>query len=134
MFQIDLKSRKPIYMQVIDNLKILIMNGILEPGAKVPSVRELSTMLTVNPNTIQKAYRELEQQGFIFTSPGRGSFVAEMDNAALDMERINEIREKLLANIRELRYAGLTDKKIRELIDDLLEEKGRNSKRGDTEQ
>lgn len=133
MFQIDLKSRKPIYMQVIDNLKILIMNGILEPGAKVPSVRELSTMLTVNPNTIQKAYRELEQQGFIFTSPGRGSFVAEMDNAALDMERINEIREKLLANIRELRYAGLTDKKIRELIDDLLEEKGR-SKRGDTEQ
>lgn len=121
-------------MQVIDNLKILIMNGILEPGAKVPSVRELSTMLTVNPNTIQKAYRELEQQGFIFTSPGRGSFVAEMDNAALDMERINEIREKLLANIRELRYAGLTDKKIRELIDDLLEEKGRNSKRGDTEQ
>ena len=66
MFQLDLKSRKSIYEQVVDNVKELIITGVLKAESKLPSVRELSRTLTVNPNTIQKAYRELEHQGFIY--------------------------------------------------------------------
>ena len=68
MFQLDLKSRKSIYEQVVDNLKEMIISGVLKSGEKLPSVRELSRMLTVNPNTVQKAYRELERQGYVYTS------------------------------------------------------------------
>ena len=62
LFQVDMKSRKSIYEQVVDNVKELIVTGLLPAESKLPSVRELSRTLTVNPNTIQKAYRELEHQ------------------------------------------------------------------------
>ena len=68
MFQLDLKSRKSIYEQVIDNLKELIMTRVLSTDEKLPSVRELSKEITVNPNTVQKAYRELERQGYVYTT------------------------------------------------------------------
>ena len=70
MFQIDLKSRKSIYEQVIDNVKELIVTGVLPAESKLPSVRELSKTLTANPDTVQKAYRELEHQGYIYTVTG----------------------------------------------------------------
>jgi len=76
MFQIDLKSRKAIYAQIIDNFKRLIITGVLQPDAKVPSIRELAQAITVNPNTVQKAYRELESQGYIYTVLGQGSFIS----------------------------------------------------------
>ena len=72
MFQVDMKSRKSIYEQVVDNIKELIVTGILSAESKLPSVRELSKTLTVNPNTVQKAYRELEHQGYIYTVTGLG--------------------------------------------------------------
>jgi len=77
MFQIDLKSRKAIYTQIIDNFKRLIIMGILLPDEKVPSIRDLAQAITVNPNTVQKAYRELENQGYIYTVLGQGSFISE---------------------------------------------------------
>ena len=70
MFQLDLKSRKSIYEQVIDNLKELIMTRVLSTDEKLPSVRELSKEITVNPNTVQKAYRELERQGYVYKRSG----------------------------------------------------------------
>jgi len=76
VFQIDLKSRKAIYEQVMDNFKRLIVTGVLKPDEKVPSVREMAKSLTVNPNTVQKAYRELETQGYIYTVLGQGSFIS----------------------------------------------------------
>ena len=76
MFQIDLKNRKPIYEQVVDNFKKLIIKGILKDDDKVPSIRDMSKMLTVNPNTIQKAYRELERQGYFYTVHGQGTFIS----------------------------------------------------------
>ena len=72
MFEIDLKSRKSIYEQVTDNLKELIATEVLSSDEKLPSVRAMSKMLTVNPNTVQKAYRELEYQGYIYTASGLG--------------------------------------------------------------
>ena len=76
MFHLDHRDSRPIYEQIADAVRRQITASILAPGEKLPSVRELSAALTINPNTIQRAYRELEQQGWIVSEPGRGSFVA----------------------------------------------------------
>ncbi len=123
MFQIDLKSRKSIYEQIVDNIKELILTGILNAEDKIPSVRELSKTLTVNPNTIQKAYRELEYQGYIYTVSGLGSFVASPSELPVDEKRISEIQEHLRQNIKELYYVGCSLERIRIVLDELLEER-----------
>ena len=75
MILIDYKSRKPIYEQIIDSIKSLIVSGVLERDDQLPSVRQLAQELAINPNTIQKAYGELEREGVIYSLKGRGSFV-----------------------------------------------------------
>ena len=75
MILIDYKSRKPIYEQIIENMKQLVVSGVLQRDDQVPSVRQLAQELAINPNTIQKAYAELERQGVIYSLKGRGSFV-----------------------------------------------------------
>ena len=75
MILIDYKSRKPIYEQIIDSIKSLIVSGVLERDDQLPSVRQLAQELAINPNTIQKAYGELEWEGVIYSLKGRGSFV-----------------------------------------------------------
>ena len=75
MILIDYKSRKPIYEQIIENMKHLVVSGVLQRDDQVPSVRQLAQELAINPNTIQKAYAELERQGVIYSLKGRGSFV-----------------------------------------------------------
>ncbi|WP_130863855.1 GntR family transcriptional regulator [Bacilliculturomica massiliensis] len=124
MFQLDLKSRKSIYEQIIDNIKELIITGILQTEEKLPSVRELSRMLTVNPNTIQKAYRELERQGFVYTVSGLGCFVSPPDNRLVDQRQINEVRERLRGDIMELFYLGFNEEDIRSLLQEMFEERG----------
>ena len=71
MINLDLKSRVPIYEQLVDKVKQLIIQGVLKPDEKLPSVRSLAQELTINPNTIQKAYRELEREGYIYSLPAR---------------------------------------------------------------
>ena len=75
MVQLDYRDARPIYSQIVDNFRSQIVSGILLPGEKLPSVRELAGELTINPNTIQRAYRELEMDGWIASVPGKGSFV-----------------------------------------------------------
>ena len=75
MIHLDYRDARPIYTQIIDGVREQIVAGILCEGDKMPSVRELATELTINPNTIQRAYRELEMQGWIASVPGKGSFV-----------------------------------------------------------
>ena len=77
MLQLNYRDPRPIYVQIIAELKRLILSGALGKGDKLPSVRELAGQLAINPNTIQRAYRELEAEGFIFSMPGKGSFVAD---------------------------------------------------------
>ncbi|NLT48977.1 MAG: GntR family transcriptional regulator [Clostridiales bacterium] len=124
MFQLDLKSRTSIYEQVVDNIKELILAGVLSAEEKLPSVRELSKTLTVNPNTIQKAYRELEYQGFIYTVAGLGTFVSKAVDKEVDVRRVGEVTEELRRGIRELGFLGLTQEQISMLLKDLLEERG----------
>jgi len=77
MIHLDYRDARPIYLQICDGFLEQIHKGILCPGEKLPSVRELATQLTINPNTIQRAYRELELQGWVASVPGKGSFVCE---------------------------------------------------------
>ncbi len=79
MIQLNYKDPRPIYEQVMDSLRRLVVSGVMKPDEKLPSVRELATSLTINPNTIQRAYRELETEGYIYTVSGRGSFVSPKD-------------------------------------------------------
>lgn len=77
MFQLDLLSRTPVYEQIIKQLESLVLSDILVPHSQLPSVRRLSVQLSINPNTIQKAYSELDRKGIIYSVPGRGCFVSE---------------------------------------------------------
>ena len=75
MVHLDYRDARPIYTQIVENFRAQIASGILQPGDKLPSVRELAQKLSINPNTIQRAYRELEMGGYIQTVPGKGCFV-----------------------------------------------------------
>ena len=77
MVHLDYRDARPIYSQIIDGFREQIKAGVLQPGDKLPSVRELATQLTINPNTIQRAYRELEAQGWVASVQGKGCFVCE---------------------------------------------------------
>ena len=76
MIHLDYRDPRPIYSQIVDGFREQILSGILQAGEKLPSVRDLAGNLTINPNTIQRAYRELESQGWIHTVPGKGCFVS----------------------------------------------------------
>ena len=75
MVLLDYRDARPIYTQIVDSFREQVLAGVLENGDKLPSVRELASELTINPNTIQRAYRELEMEGWIASVPGKGSFV-----------------------------------------------------------
>ena len=108
MFLIDIKSRVPIYAQVVENFKRLIISGVLPPDERVPSVRELAKMLTVNPNTIQKAYRELETRGYFYTVLGQGNFIAVPETNAEVTALLTQLRE----TAQELRYRGVSTEEM----------------------
>ncbi|TCO75241.1 GntR family transcriptional regulator [Marinisporobacter balticus] len=116
MFQIDLTSRKPIYEQVMDKFKQLIIKEILSADEKIPSVRELATQLTINPNTIQKSYRELERQGYIYSVRGRGNFVSNKIKK-VDEEKLNKLKQQVQNSLSELIYLGIEKEELIELIE-----------------
>lgn len=99
MIILDYKDARPIYEQVVDKFQKLILTGALEPNTKMPSVRSLAVELSINPNTIQRAYSELEREGFIYTVKGRGNFVAY--DESLLRYRKDEIYRKLEEIVRE---------------------------------
>ena len=110
MVQINYRDPRPIYEQLRDGILQLILTGVLEPGSKMPSVRELAAKLAINPNTTQRAYRELEAEGCIVSAPGRGSFVCKTDAAML--ARRAALTAQLREAARELRALGLTGGEI----------------------
>ena len=114
MIQISYGHSKPIYEQVKDGLRQLMLSGVLAENAKLPSVRELAVKLTINPNTIQRAYRELETEGYIVSVPGKGSFVAGGGVAV--QARKAELKEKFLAAADELRAIGVSDEELAAML------------------
>ncbi len=115
MISINYRDPRPIYEQVKDGFRQLILSGVLPTDTKLPSVRELATSLTINPNTIQRAYRELEGEGYIVSVPGVGSFVSDAAQAAEDQKRI--LKEKLEKLMQELRALGVSREELIELMD-----------------
>lgn len=103
---IDVKSRKPIYEQIIDNVKDLIVRGIWPRDTQLPSVRQLATDLAINPNTIQKAYSELERQGIIYSMKSKGSFVASSVEELREGKK-DELKGNLKLISREMRSLGI---------------------------
>ena len=115
MIFIDYNDKRPIYEQVTEKIQTLILNGVLESDSKLPSVRSLAMELSINPNTIQRAYSELEREGFIYSVKGRGNFV-----------KMNENLEKLLIkfkeNVEELRARGILKEQALACINEAYEE------------
>ena len=109
MILLDYKDRRPIYEQVVEKLKDLMICGVLEQDVQLPSVRALATDLSINPNTIQRAYAELERRGFIYSVKGRGSFVA--DTTSILALKNSELKKDLRSWIEEAKRAGLTEDK-----------------------
>ncbi|MBA2176620.1 GntR family transcriptional regulator [Halobacillus locisalis] len=115
MFELDIRSRKPIYEQLVEKLKQLIINDVMKEDEKLPSVRELAQQLTINPNTIQKAYRELESQGYIYSLKGKGSFVHPVTKSQ-NKEELTKVREELKKLFAEAMYLGITTEEIQTLL------------------
>lgn len=115
MISINFRDSRPIYEQVKDSLRRLIVSGALPPDEKLPSVRELASQLVINPNTIQRTYRELEHEGYIVSVPGKGSFAREM--AGVDSARRDELLRAFDDAVEELTYLGLTAEELKDRID-----------------
>lgn len=110
MIPLNSRDPRPIYEQIMDNLRRLIVSGGISPGEKLPSVREMAAQLAINPNTIQRAYRELENEGYILSLPGKGSFVAKRDG--VEESRIRALWQQLDAAVAELRFSGVPEEEI----------------------
>ncbi len=100
------KDSRPIYEQIVEKYKVLILKGVLAPDEQMPSVRRLAMELSTNPNTVQRAYTELERQGFLYSVKGKGNFVTG-DHALKDARR-EELREKLRDLVREAEEIGIS--------------------------
>lgn len=107
MLHLDYRDSRPIHQQVRDGLRRLMVSGVLVPGDRLPSVRKLATELTINPNTIQRAYTQLEMEGYVYTVSGCGTFVAEGDGQ--NQRRIAELQDGLRDTVEELKQLGVTE-------------------------
>ena len=110
MFAINYRDSRPIYEQIMDELRKMIISGVFAPDEKLPSVRELAQQLAINPNTIQRAYRELELSGYIYSVAGKGNFAAPRGD--VDEGRRKELLDRLAETARELRFLGVSDEEI----------------------
>ena len=122
MFELDLKGRKSIYEQVMDNFKEQILLDIISADQQLPSVRELSKELTVNPNTIQKAYRELERQGYIYTVAGKGTFASAKESIGPDERLIADVKARLLDDVKELFYLFPEEDDVKKIVNEAINE------------
>ena len=111
MIELNYRDGRPIYEQVKEGFKKLILSGALREGEKLPSVRELSTLLAVNPNTIQRAYRELEAESCVYSVPAKGTFAASPK--ALREEKTTSLMRVLRETATALRALGVTEEEIR---------------------
>ncbi len=108
--ELDYRDSRPIYLQLVDRLRREILEGILGEGERLPSVRELAAQLAINPNTIQRAYRELEAQDWVVSIPGKGTFVRNVANPGAARQR--QLLSQLDKLVAELETAGLSREEI----------------------
>lgn len=122
--QIDPKSHVPIWEQIVQKTKESVLLGLLQPEDKLPSVRELASQLLVNPNTVSKAYQELERQGVIQTIRGKGTFIAEHIEPSFNQRKADQIKEKLRQLLIEATYSDITEQVFLEWVKEYWVELG----------
>lgn len=120
MFKLDHSSSKPVYEQIKDNIKRLIIEGALKENEKIMSVRELAVAMAINPNTIQKAYKELENEGYIYSLRAKGNFVSPLGEIKEDKD-ITRLKKTVAENITELCYLGISKDEIEKMICEIYE-------------
>lgn len=111
MIQIDYRDARPIYEQIVDGMEMLALRGALPAGSQLPSVRQLAMELSINPNTIQRAYAELERRGVIYSAKGRGNFISD-ETAVLCKRRLDEIGAQMHALAEQARTLGAEEEQI----------------------
>lgn len=114
MIQLNYRDPRPIYEQIKDSFRKLVVSKAILPDEKLPSVRELAASLAINPNTIQRAYRELENEGYIYSIPGKGSFAALKDDVR--SERTDSLWKTLDEILQELLFLGIKPKELEEHV------------------
>lgn len=119
MLQLDRRDPRPVYEQVVEGIESLIARGVLRTDEQLPSVRQMAMDLSVNPNTIQKAYSELLNRGVIYSVRGRGNFVA--DDTAVRGRMLREIQSKMEELLQQAREIGATEEELHELLRSLME-------------
>lgn len=113
MIKLDYKSGRSIHEQIQDGIKSMIVGGVLKENDQLPSVRELSLSLTVNPNTVQKAYKELEKDGIIYSVKGKGNFVSRVE---ADSKTLDSLLKSLERLVGEMCFVGIEKKDIEKVI------------------
>ena len=121
MIQLDLSDHRPLYEQIKDKIKLLIINDVLHTDEKIPSVRELAQQLTINPNTIQRAYRDLESEGYIYSIRAKGSFVALSENVESKV-KMKALETDFSDMVRKARYLGVEKQELFDKIDEIFKE------------
>ena len=122
MINLDYKSGLSLHEQIAEGIRQHIINGIMKSEEQLPSVRELAISLTVNPNTVQRAYKQLELEGFIYSIKGKGNFVAKVTDDASSVRK-KELYEVLFSAARELAFLGESEADIAQKIKEVCSEK-----------
>ncbi|MGJ9383614.1 GntR family transcriptional regulator [Salipaludibacillus sp. CF4.18] len=129
-FEIDPKKSIPLYEQVIQQVKELCARGLLKPNEKLPSVRDLSSQMLINPNTVSKAYQELERQGIIITIRGRGTFISEGLTEYIDPKKTERIQQALKDVIIDSHFAGVSEIELKRWTEEIYKKLGGNGDEG----
>lgn len=120
MLQIDYRSRDPLYVQIKSNFKRLILNGTLKENDMIPSVRKLASEFVINVNTVQKAYRELEQEGYIYSVPGKGNFVAKV-NSDIFEKNLAEIKNEMEEVLERAKSLDISKEQLNKIINEFFQ-------------
>ena len=121
MIQLDLSDHRPLYEQIKEKTKELIIAGVLKQDEKIPSVRELAQQLTINPNTIQRAYKDLETEGYIYSVRAKGSFVAPLSYIQTKAEH-TELQESFEASVKQARFLGIEKQTLIDVVERIYKE------------
>lgn len=122
MFQIQTRSNQPIYEQIIDSVKENVVRGFLHSGDELPSVRKMAMQLSVTPNTVAKAYRELEREKVIEVIRGKGTYISSEYKPKRDEDKMREIEEALTRQIVDLTYMGVAREEVLEMVERILDQ------------
>ncbi|MDO5799003.1 MAG: GntR family transcriptional regulator [Eubacteriales bacterium] len=123
MIVLDYQDRRPLYEQVTEKFRTLIYQGVLPADARIPSVRQLAMELSINPNTIQRAYMTLEQEGLIYPVKGKGNFVA--DTQKIQEKSKENFRQEFLELVRKGNHTGFEEEELIALVQRVYKEEQR---------